>query len=154
LQDNLHAEGLYTDADLQLQKHPAEISDAMIKKVSEMLQKITWDKNNIADFLAQYLTEPKTDVVFEPNRKISKTVFSQQLTQKKLVLDLKSQLLFTQNNFYLNGEKIGVPSTLIAIIRELADTKVLNTSALEANIHGALSDALYDAYLAGFVNIQ
>ncbi|HSI25360.1 MAG TPA: cupin domain-containing protein, partial [Methylotenera sp.] len=37
LQDNFDAEGLYTDADLALQKHPAEISDSMVKRVSNML---------------------------------------------------------------------------------------------------------------------
>ena len=43
LQDNISADGLYADADLTLQNHPAEISADMVKKVSATLQKITWD---------------------------------------------------------------------------------------------------------------
>ena len=151
LQDNLSVEGLYADADLKLQNHPAEISDDMISKVGKMLQKITWDKNNVADFLGKYLTEPKLDVVFEPNRKLSKAEFTKQLAAKTLHLDLKSQLLFTQNNFYLNGEKLNVPTAFLSELKELADKHSLNIIGLQANIHAAAGDVLYEPYLAGFV---
>ena len=151
LQDNLSVEGLYADADLKLQNHPAEISDAMINKVGEMLQKITWDKNNVADFLGKYLTEPKLDAVFEPNRKLSKAEFTKQLAAKTLHLDLKSQLLFSQNNFYLNGEKLNVPTAFLSELKELADKHSLNIIGLQANIHAAAGDVLYEPYLAGFV---
>jgi 50S ribosomal protein L16 3-hydroxylase len=151
LQDNVAKEGLYADADLQLQNHPAEISDDMINKVSEMLQKITWDKNNVADFLGKYLTEPKLDVVFTPNRKISKAEFIKQLAAKTLHLNLKSQLLFTQNNFYFNGEKLNAPTAILNEIKELADKRCLNTPALATNIHAVVGDALYESFLAGFV---
>jgi len=159
LQDNIAAEGLYEDADLSLQKHPAEISENMVNKVSENLQKITWNKESIADFLGKYLTEPKPDVVFAPARKISLNEFTKKLAQKSLHLNLKSQMLFHADNFYLNGEKLSVPSNLFgaalfATMREFADTKVLNTSALRANIHAALSDVLYEAYLSGFINFN
>ena len=150
-QDNLSAQGLYADADLKLQDHAAEISEAMIKKVGEMLQKITWDKNNIADFLGKYLTEPKLDIVFTPNRKLSKAEFCKQLAEKTLHLDLKSQLLFTQNNFYLNGEKLNTPSAILNELKELADKRYLNTPALAANIHALAGEVLYEPYLAGFV---
>lgn len=64
LQDTIQIEGLYEDADLSLQQHPAAISDAMIEKVSTILQSITWDKATVSDFLGCYLTEPKPDVLF------------------------------------------------------------------------------------------
>ncbi len=159
LQDNLNAnalyiESLYTDADLALQNHPAEISDAMIAKVSEILQKITWDKNNVADFLGKYLTEPKLDVVFEPNRKISQTEFTKKLAENTLHLSLKSQLLFTENNFYLNGEKLAAKNEVLQHLKTLADTRCLKSPALQANIHAALGDVLYEPYLAGFINFN
>ena len=154
LQDNIAAEGLYADAELTLQNHPAEISENMVEKVSEMLQKITWNNNHVADFLGKYLTEPKPDVVFEPNRKISLNEFTKKIAQKSLLLDLKSQLLFYAEHFYLNGEKLSVPSTLLAEIRTLADKKVLQAYALQANIHAGLGDVLYEAYLAGFINFS
>ena len=154
LQDNIAAEGLYEDADLTLQNHPAEISENMVDKVSEMLQKITWNNNNVADFLGRYLTEPKPEVVFEPNRKISLNEFTKKMAQKSLQLDLKSQLLFFADHFYLNGEKLSVPSTLLAEMRTLADKKVLQAYALQASIHGVVGDVLYEAYSAGFINFS
>ncbi|MGB7816143.1 MAG: cupin domain-containing protein [Methylotenera sp.] len=151
LQDNIQAEGLYTDPDLSVQEHPAEIKSEMIDKVSGMLQTITWDKNSVADFLGKYLTEPKPDMVFEPARKISQTEFIKKLSKKSLLLNLKSQLLFTQNNFYLNGEKLIVAAELIGCMQDLADNRICETPALQANIHAALGNALLEAYLAGFV---
>ncbi len=151
VQDNVDAEDLYTDADLTLQKHPAEISSHMVKRVSGMLQKLTWDKQQVADFLGRYLTEPKLDVVFTPARKISKAEFTKRLATKTLLLSLKSQLLFTHDNFYLNGEKLAVPVEINEVIKHLADKKYLNITALQANIHAACSDALYEAYSAGYI---
>jgi 50S ribosomal protein L16 3-hydroxylase len=154
LQDNIQAEGLYADADLKLQIHPAEISADMINNVGEMLQKITWDINNVADFLGKYLTEPKLDVVFEPNRKLSKAEFTKQLATKTLHLNLKSQLLFTQNNFYLNGEKLHVPTTILNELKALADQRYLATISLQPNTHAALADVLYESFLAGFIELK
>lgn len=151
LQDNLNAEGLYKDADLTLQKHAAEISDSMIAKVDEALRGIVWNKDNVADFLGKYLTEPKLDVIFEPNRKISKAEFIKQFARKTLFLSLKSQMLFTNNQFYLNGEKLTVPAEIIAIMKEFADKKALKINALGANIHALAGDALYESFLAGYV---
>jgi 50S ribosomal protein L16 3-hydroxylase len=151
LQDNFDAESLYTDADLALQKHPAEISEHMVKRVSGMLQKLTWDKQRVADFLGQYLTEPKLGVVFSPARKISEAEFTKRLATKTLMLSLKSQLLFTPDNFYLNGERLVVPDEISEVIKHLADKRYLNITALQVNIHEACSEALYEAYLAGYV---
>jgi 50S ribosomal protein L16 3-hydroxylase len=154
LQDSLSVQGLYQDTDLTLQKHPAEISDALQAKVEAVLSGIVWDKNHVADFLGKYLTEPKPDIFFEPNRKISKAEFIKQLAQKTLFLSLKSQMLFTNNQFYLNGDKLAVPSEIIAIMKEFADKKVLKINALQANIHAVAGDALYESFLAGYVSFK
>ena len=154
LQDNINEEGLYTDPDLKLQNHPSEISDKMIEHVNTMLHKMTWDKNCVADFLGRYLTEPKLDIVFEPARKISKSEFTKQLAKKTLRLSLKSQMLFTHNHFYLNGEKLTVPDALMQLTRDLADTRHLNTPALQANIHAVLADTLFESYLSGFLMLS
>jgi 50S ribosomal protein L16 3-hydroxylase len=154
LQDNLSTEGLYADPDLQPQNHPAEISDAMINLVRQMLQTIAWDNHTVADFLGQYLTEPKPNVVFEPPRKISIATFNQLLSTKNLLLDLKSQMLFANNRFYLNGEQLAVTLELNACMRELADKRYLKTDTLQPNIHAALGDVLYEPYLAGFINFK
>jgi 50S ribosomal protein L16 3-hydroxylase len=151
LQDNIASEGLYEDADLKLQMHPAEIHQCMLTKVDAILKKITWSQENIADFLGMYLTEPKTEVIFTPNRKISIIEFEKKLAQKPIRLDLKSQLLFYQQNFYLNGDKLVVPTALIDCAQKLADHRVLDTPNLAKNVQGKLSHILHEAYLAGFL---
>ena len=159
LQDNMAADGLsvdslYRDPDLSLQTHPAEISQDMIKQVSATLQTMTWDNSHIADFLGKYLTEPKPDVVFDAPRKISLATFCRQLVTKSLYLDLKSQMLFSHDQFYLNGEQLTVTAELSACMRDLADKRCLITTALQANIHAALAEALFESYLAGYVDIR
>ena len=152
--DDLSVDSLYRDPDLSLQTHPAEISKDMIKQVSAMLQTITWDNNHVVDFLGKYLTEPKPDVVFEAPRKIGLATFCKQLSAKSLSLDLKSQLLFSHNQFYLNGELLTVAAELSTCMRELADKRCVNTTVLQANIHAALAKALFESYLAGYVEIR
>jgi 50S ribosomal protein L16 3-hydroxylase len=154
LQDHLTAEGLYSDPDLTDQQHPAEIGDAMVSKVSAMLQNMSWDNTHVADFLGHYLTEPKMDVVFAPNKKISQSEFVKRLAQKPLLLSLKSQLLFAQQHFYLNGEKLVVSAELIDGMQSLANERSCATPALQPNIHAGLGALLFDAYLAGFVCFQ
>ena len=159
LQDNMDADGLsidslYSDPNLRLQNHPAEISQDMVKQVSATLQTMTWDNSHIADFLGKYLTEPKPDVVFQVPSKISLATFCKQLSIKSLYLDLKSQMLFSNNQFYLNGEQLIVTAELSACMRELADKRCVNTAVLQANTHAVLAEALFESYLAGYLVIK
>ncbi len=158
LQDNLTLKNtqnlLYSDPDLQLANHPAKIDELMVSKVSTMLQKINWDNNHVADFLGKYLTEPKPDVFFEPARKLSLPKFMSQLQQKTLMLNLKSQMLFTDNGFYLNGEKLTIPDNLIACMQDLANQRYLNVSSQTNDIQIQLANALYDSYLAGYIGFD
>jgi 50S ribosomal protein L16 3-hydroxylase len=155
LQDNLDKntklQGLYADPDLTLQNHPGEISDALQANIHAALSGITWNKAIIADFLGHFLTEPKAHIYFDAPPAISATKFSKLLAQKSVRLSLKSQLLFTENNFYLNGEKLPVPDDLRTYLRELADKRSLNTPTLQPNIHAVLGDVLHDSYCAGFI---
>ena len=156
LQENLNEteNGLYSDPDLQLSNQPAAISDAMVNKVSVMLQKITWDNNTIADFLGKYLTEPKPDVFFGPAKKLSMSKFISQLQQKTIVLDLKSKMLFTDNAFYLNGEKLTLSDNLDACMQDLANQRYLNISHQTNDIQVQFASVLYESYLAGFISFE
>ncbi|MES2501521.1 MAG: cupin domain-containing protein [Pseudomonadota bacterium] len=156
LQDNLNnsENALYSDPDLQLANHPAKIDELMVNKVSTMLQKITWDKDIVADFLGQYLTEPKPDVYFEPAKKLSLPKFIAQVQQKSIVLDLKSQMLFSDNAFYLNGEKLIISDVLHACMQDLANQRYLNINHQTNDIQAQLASVLYDSYLAGFISLE
>jgi 50S ribosomal protein L16 3-hydroxylase len=158
LQDSLHEnaqlEGLYEDADLTLQQHPAEITSEMTAKVAAILNKIHWDNNTVADFLGRYLSEPKPDIIFTPARKIRLENFTKKIAQKPCLLDLKSQLLWSQNQFYLNGELLNVPLALIQPMLQLANTRQLDATHLANNVQTALADVLLPAYLAGYLQFD
>jgi 50S ribosomal protein L16 3-hydroxylase len=154
LQDQLSLTGIYADADLALQAHPAEISQAMVKKVHHTLQAITWDTQHIGDFLGRYLTEPKPHIVFEPAKKMSLKIFVQRLQQQSIYLDLASQMLFWQDTFYLNGEPLTVPDTVISQMRILADSRQLDCSVLDTIQLDTIATLLHSHYLAGYLMLE
>lgn len=151
LQDNIIAEGIYADADLSLQSHPAEIGDLMVSKVQEILKTISWDNHHVGNFLAQYLSEPKPGIIFEPPKKMSVAQFRNKLSKQPLSLHLKSQLLFYQHHFFMNGEPLLVPTFLMEPMQNLADQRFLDTVVLSEVQQEGLATVLYEALIAGYV---
>jgi 50S ribosomal protein L16 3-hydroxylase len=160
MQDKIHQDaiaipGLYQDAQLGLQSHPAEISANMVATVSAQLQKIEWSSNTVAEFLGRYLSEPKSHVVFDANKKISHAAFLKQATRKGLSLDLKSLMLFEGQRFYLNGEMTLCAGQEAASLIKLADCRKLDAADTQASLnHGNLSALLYAWYLAGYLHFS
>jgi len=161
MQDKLNQEqitlsGMYEDADLRLQEHAAEISGVMVAKVAETLKRIQWSDNIVADFLGTYLSEPKPDVVFDANKKISLTNFNKNLIKHGIVLDLKSQMLFTGNTFYLNGEAATFSGESAVMLTRLADLRALSSDDLTSSPSGdqQLLQQLHNWYLAGFLHFN
>ena len=150
-QEKLHLTGIYQDADLTLQNHPAEISHDMISKVSENLQKIKWADNDVAQFLGSYLSEPKADVVFEANKKISMRAFTEKLAKVGVALDLKSQMLFFNDCFFMNGEGVIFTGNSAEILKELADKRIINAKMMDDSL---LLQQLYDWYIAGYLSFN
>lgn len=151
LQQNAQLKGMYSDPDLTVPNHAGEISDGLQANIHKALQGMAWNRDDISDFLGCYLTEPKAHVYFDAPAAISKAAFSKKLARKTLWLSLKSQLLFTHEHFYLNGEQLNVPAEIVEIMKQFANNKHIETPALQPNIHAACGDALYDSYLAGYV---
>jgi 50S ribosomal protein L16 3-hydroxylase len=151
LQDNVSVDGLYSDPNLTLQLHPAEISHDMVNKVDLMLKNLTWDQNLVGDFLGCYLTEPKMHILFEPAKKISLDKFQQKLNSQALHLSLQTQMLFWQQNFYLNGERLQVPSELINCMQLLADQRYIDQNSTTLALMKPLAELLLPLYLAGYV---
>jgi len=161
MQDKLNQEqitlaGMYEDADLPLQEHAAEISGSMVAKVAEILKNIQWSDNHVADFLGTYLSEPKPDVVFDANKKTSLSNFNKHLVKHGIALDLKSQMLFTGNTFYLNGEAATFSGESAAMLTKLADLRVLGANDLSSSLSGdqPLLQQLHNWYLAGFLHFN
>ena len=155
-QEQLTITGMYEDADLGLQEHAAEISAGMVTKVAEILRKIQWSNNDVADFLGTYLSEPKPDVVFDPNKKTSLSNFNKSLAKSGITLDLKSQMLFTGNTFYLNGEAVTFTGESAKLLTKLADLRTLSADDLNSSqtTDETLLKQLHEWHLAGFLHFN
>ncbi len=147
-QEKLVLTGIYQDSDLELPEHPAEISQDMVVKVSEILNRIQWSEQDISEFLGQYLSEPKPDVVFEANKKMPLKKFRERLASEGISLDLKSQMLFSGERFYLNGEVANFTSESAAVLRSLADKRNISSYLSQ---DPALLAQLYDWYSDGYL---
>ncbi|CAN4267446.1 COG2850 Uncharacterized conserved protein [Methylophilaceae bacterium] len=154
-QESIPLSGLYQDADLSLQAHPAEISANMVATVSAQLQSIQWSNGTVAEFLGHYLSEPKSHVVFDTNKKISQAAFLKQASSRGLSLDLKSLMLFEGGRFYLNGEMTTSTSEAAATLKELADYRQLSATDLASHLNNDELNALFYAwYLAGYLHLS
>lgn len=147
-QDQIVLDGIYQDADLRLQEHAAEIGKEMIAKVSANLQKIQWSDELVAEFLGSYLSEPKADVIFEANKKLSLRAFTEKFANAGIALDLKSQMLFFGDKFYLNGETVSFTGESKNILVTLADKRHLEATLISDAL---LQKQLYDWYIAGYL---
>ena len=147
MQDKLDLPGMYHDADLNWQAHPAEISDAMLDQIAGMIARVTWQRADIADFLGRYLTEPKPHLFFDPPEPpLTQPVFTRRAQKQGVALAPQSLLLWQGAIFYLNGEALAaMPDT--TTMQQLADKRRL----AGAQITAALITALYPLYLDGYI---
>lgn len=156
-QDKLVLTGIYQDEELTLQDHPAEIGSAMISKVSDILQKIKWSETDIAEFLGTYLSDPKANVVFDTNKKIPLRTFSEKLKKQGLSLDLKTQMLFSNETFFINGEMLTLTGEPANMLKTLADRRQLEPSEFVAisdeSALALLLQHLCDWHSAGYLHL-
>ncbi len=167
LQDRIAVAGMYADPDLKTQQHPSEISPAMLRQVEQAIKQVRWDKEDIANFLGCYLSEPKPHIYFDvPESPMSLKKFEKNLKNNGLVLDLKTQMLCHGNDIFMNGEAIPGVGDNYKLLRELADRHELpalafSTETLPQKSQGKsqekssvdLIELLYQWYLDGFINL-
>jgi len=158
MQENLNLKGMYTDPDLKPQKHPAKISAEMVGRVVHMLKKIRWDKQDVANFVGSYLSEPKNNVLFDAPPRMSLENFCKHLRSKGIALDLKSQALFYGECFFINGEQITMQAEYAGTLKLLADQRRLVASRFAASgfddkdfADSSLVNILYQWYQDGYL---
>jgi len=148
LQEKCVLAGMYQDPALEPQRHPAKIGAAMLDQVVSMLSGIKWTRADVAQFLGQYLSEPKPHVVFDPPRAISLAAFTKRLEKGGISLSLKSQMLFHHHQYFMNGEMVSLPNVSQSIMRKLADTKCISPGTDTDTI---TVQQLHEWYLAGYL---
>lgn len=121
VQDELALDGMYADPDLSLQRRPAEISRAMIKKVARILRRLSSEADYV-HFLGTYLTEPKSQVFFSPPKlPLDKAEFRRRTLCGGVALDRKSRLLTHATWAFMNGDRVSLGPQSSALLRELSD---------------------------------
>lgn len=149
LQERVDLDGIYADPDLQLQDHPAEISKDMVLKVADMIARIRWDNDDIRNFIGCWLTEPKPQIYFDaPEEEPDFDEFTAHVRSQGLRLDVKSQLLFSENCLFINGEPVSVESCDLAWMQTLADRRCQNAAP---DLTSGTLQTLFEWYSCGFV---
>ncbi|MCE9633883.1 MAG: cupin domain-containing protein [Methylophilales bacterium] len=148
LQEHVQLQGLYEDPDLQIPMHPAEISAQMVGKVATMFKAIAWQNQDVAHFLGQYLTEPKTHILFTSPRRLSFDKFCARLALEGVCLALTSQMLFYGDMVFINGECVEVELVAQPLLQQLANARFLPPIKTPSD---DLARFLYQWYQAGYV---
>ncbi len=149
LQDRIEIDGMYSDPDLKYQKHPSEISNAMLRQMESAIKQVRWDREDIANFTGCYLSEPKPHVYFEsPDPALGAAKFGRSAESRGVTLSLKSQMLCCNGWIYMNGEAQLPSSKDYEPLRLLADRRNLDSVR---NMSAAAHDMLYQWYLDGYI---
>lgn len=149
LQDRICVEGMYADPDLKTQAHPSEIGPDMLDQVEQAIKQVRWDRDDIANFLGCYLSEPKPHIFFDaPDPELGLKKFGKAIQAGGVVLNLKTQMLCHDHNVFMNGETTHANGADFVLLRELADKRELPPIA---DCSADLADLLYQWYLDGYI---
>jgi 50S ribosomal protein L16 3-hydroxylase len=149
LQDRICLDGMYTDPNLKIQRHPSEINTDMLRQVEQIIRQIKWTKHDIANFIGSYLSDPKPHIFFDPPEKpLSRTGFKQAVLAHGVAMSLKTQMLCHNGVVFINGTAHTVGEQTYRELRSLADTRQLNPAA---DLSQELLELLYLWYTDGYI---
>ncbi|MDR2874368.1 MAG: cupin domain-containing protein [Methylobacillus sp.] len=147
MQERVALSGMYADPDLAPQTHPAELGGQMQDKVEAMLRAMRWSRDDVADFLGSYLTEPKPHIVFD-TRRLSAEKFRAQFAKQGVRLVLKSQMLYRGGRVFINGEAVDMQGESQRLLIALANDRSLPPAT---NLPENLAALLHQWARAGWV---
>jgi len=120
--DHLHERGLpdaaYRDPGLKATARSGEINLELLRFSERALKKISWTRRDIAEFIGRYLSTPKQNVVFMPNRN-----FSGRIGNRTVILHPKTQMLYRGSRFFINGEAFVPRASQRPALAALADQR-------------------------------
>lgn len=141
--------GVYSDPGLQWQRHPAQLPPGLVAQTRKLLSRLRFTRSDVANFLGEYLSEPKANVVFDPpQRAMSQPRFANHVRVSGARLDLRTLLLLDGQAIFINGERATPARPVLAALRTLADERVLGPGQRTA----ALFELLYAWYVAGWLH--
>ncbi|HVE51558.1 MAG TPA: cupin domain-containing protein [Casimicrobiaceae bacterium] len=153
LRDRLVLDGRYADPRLAPTRAPARIDASMQRSISAMLEEVHWSRELVREFIGVELTEPKSNVVFDPPRRVlSGAAFRIRIAKRGIALDLRTRMLYDERRVYVNGEAYTFESLNARALRALANDRALS-ARLCASLDARTIDILHDWYRNGFLAV-
>ncbi|RJG00237.1 cupin domain-containing protein [Noviherbaspirillum sedimenti] len=151
--DTIELPGRYADPDLTPARAPAEIGTAMLQRVQQELHKITFEEEDIAIFLGEYLSEPKASVYFKPlARPLSLARFIEAAGKRGIKLSRKTQMLYRGKHIFINGESFMAGRAEKTPLLALANDRQLEGAVLAAASTDVL-ETLHQWYVDGWLEL-
>ncbi|HEY8027131.1 MAG TPA: cupin domain-containing protein [Burkholderiaceae bacterium] len=151
--DSIDLPGRYADPELTPVKHPAEISRAMVDKISAELNKVRFTDDDIAIFLGEYLSDPKARTYFSPPaRPLTPAKFALAAAKRGVRLSRKTQMLYRGKHVFINGESFAVGRNDKAMLQTLADARHLDGASVQ-NATQDVQEALLTWYEDGWLEL-
>jgi 50S ribosomal protein L16 3-hydroxylase len=145
--DWLHERGLpddrYRDPGLLPARNGARVPEGLIDHSKKTLDRIRWSRRDVEKFVGEYLTAPKPHVVFKPGKG------QRPLARSKVVLDPKTQLLYSGSRFFINGDSLLLSGRKANSLKRLADQRSGPGTAL-----AALAPLISEWHRAGYLHLE
>ncbi|GAB3553391.1 cupin domain-containing protein [Noviherbaspirillum agri] len=152
--DTVDLPGRYSDPDLKLTKHPAELSSAMVSRFATELKKIEFTEDDFLIFLGEYLSEPKANVIFaSPKRPLTFARFLEAASKRGVTLSRKTRMLYRSKHVFINGESFALNRADKTILMHLADNRKLD-GAMVRTASKDVMEALHIWYEDGWLLLE
>ncbi len=157
LADSLPEGPRYTDPQRRPTQRAGRIDEHMVKTFTQHMQRMSFPKAAVADFLANWLSEPKSHVFFAaPPARPSIRHFVQKAQQVGLRLHRKSIMLYSGRVLCLNGESLNISAPpwnrLARLLRGFADSRELSASCCRSlTDENALWECLHAWHAQGWI---
>ena len=119
---------LYRDPDQAAVEQPAEIPSKMLEFAQDALRDALKDSQAFARGLGEYMTEPKPNVWFEALESSDELAVA--LRGGGCRLDRRTRMMFDAQHIYINGESFTASGDDAALMRTLANERLLPAKEL------------------------
>jgi 50S ribosomal protein L16 3-hydroxylase len=151
VRDTIAISGRYADPDLRATSTPARIDARLRQRIGAAIAHVRWNAADVARFVGRFLTEPHRDVIFLRPPPIALAAFERRISRDGVRLDRRTQLLYDDARYYLNGDDAPLPAAGHSALRMLADRREL-APAHCATLDRATLRLLHDWHRHGFLD--
>ncbi|WP_246798024.1 cupin domain-containing protein [Burkholderia perseverans] len=154
LRQSARAGELYRDPAQPPVADPARLPAALVERVETILKGIRWTTRDVENFLGSYLSEPKSNVVFDaPDKPLGEAAFIVEAGRRGVRLDRKAALLYNARSYFINGEENPLAGNA-KWLPELADRRHLGAKRFVTHSrHPLMTALLHEWYCAGWIRL-